>query len=127
MKRIFFLIAVASCFSIHSRTQAQLKPVLSFSLKEAQDYAYANNYDLKNSAYDVQIAKKMVRQNTAIGLPQMDGGIDYIDYLARRLPTSLNLSRELYHQANRKYPLSQSNFWLGIQRHIAGKTYPADL
>jgi len=87
MKRIFFLIAVASCFTIYSRTQAQLKPVLSFSLKEAQDYAYANNYDLKNSAYDVQIAKKMVRQNTAIGLPQMDGGIDYIDYLA--LPTSL--------------------------------------
>jgi len=87
MKRIFFLIAVASCFSIYSRTQAQLKPILSFSLKEAQDYAYANNYDLKNSAYDVQIAKKMVRQNTAIGLPQMDGGIDYIDYLA--LPTSL--------------------------------------
>jgi len=87
MKRIFFLIAVASCFSIHSIIQAQLKPVLSFSLKEAQDYAYANNYDLKNSAYDVQIAKKIVRQNTAIGLPQMDGGIDYIDYLA--LPTSL--------------------------------------
>ena len=87
MKRIFFLIAVVSCFAIHSITHAQLKPVLSFSLKEAQDYAYANNYDLKNSAYDVQIAKKMVRQNTAIGLPQMDGGIDYIDYLA--LPTSL--------------------------------------
>lgn len=87
MKRIFFLIAVVSCFAIHSITHAQIKPVLSFSLKEAQDYAYANNYDLKNSAYDVQIAKKMVRQNTAIGLPQMDGGIDYIDYLA--LPTSL--------------------------------------
>jgi outer membrane protein len=87
MKRIFFLIAVASCFSIHSRTQAQLKPALSFSLKEAQDYAYANNYDLKNSAYDVQIAKKMVKQNTAIGLPQIDGGIDYMDYLS--LPVTL--------------------------------------
>jgi outer membrane protein TolC len=87
MKRIFFLMAVVSCFFIHSISQAQLKPVLSFSLKEAQDYAYANNYDLKNSAYDVQIAKKMVKQNTAIGLPQVNGGIDYIDYLA--LPTSL--------------------------------------
>ena len=83
MKRIFFLIAVASCFSIHYTTKAQLKPVLSFSLKEAQDYAYANNYDLKNSAYDVQIAKKLVKQNTAIGLPQIDGGIDYMDYLAQ--------------------------------------------
>ena len=73
MKRIFFLIAAVTCFFLYSRTQAQTKPVLSFSLKEAQDYAYANNYDLKNSAYDVQIAKKMVRQNTAIGLPQIDG------------------------------------------------------
>lgn len=82
MKRIFFLIAVASCFSIPYSTFAQLKPALSFSLKEAQDYAYANNYDLKNSAFDVQIAKKMVKQNTAIGLPQLDGGIDYMDYLA---------------------------------------------
>jgi outer membrane protein TolC len=87
MNRIFFLIAVVSCFFIHSRTQAQLKPALSFSLKEAQDYAYANNYDLKNSAYDVQIAKKMVKQNTSIGLPQVDGGIDYMDYLA--LPVTL--------------------------------------
>jgi outer membrane protein TolC len=87
MKRIFFLIAVVSFIFIHSRTQAQLKPALSFSLKEAQDYAYANNYDLKNSAYDVQIANKMVKQNTAIGLPQIDGGIDYMDYLA--LPVTL--------------------------------------
>jgi outer membrane protein len=83
MKRILFLIAVASCFSIHSTNFAQLKPVLSFSLKEAQDYAFANNYDLKNSAFDVQIAKKLVKQNTAIGLPQIDGGIDYMDYLSQ--------------------------------------------
>jgi len=82
MKRISFLICVVSCFFLYSRTQAQLKPAFSFSLKEAQDYAYANNYDLKNSAYDVEIAKKMVKQNTAIGLPQIDAGIDYIDYLA---------------------------------------------
>jgi outer membrane protein TolC len=82
MKRIFFLITVVSCFLIHSGTLAQPKPPLSFSLKEAQDYAFANNYDLKNSAYDVEIAKKMVKQNTAIGLPQIDGGIDYIDYLS---------------------------------------------
>jgi outer membrane protein TolC len=87
MKRIFFLIAVVSFFFINPRTEAQPKPVLKFSLTEAQDYAYAHNYDLKNSEYDVQIARKMVKQNTAIGLPQINGGIDYIDYLA--LPTSL--------------------------------------
>jgi outer membrane protein TolC len=82
MKRIFLLIAVVSFFLIHSETQAQPKPALSFSLKEAQDYAYANNYDLKNSAYDVEIAKKMIKQDMAIGFPQIDGGIDYVDYLS---------------------------------------------
>jgi outer membrane protein TolC len=81
MKRIIFLITAISLIFIHSG-HAQLKPALLFSLKEAQDYAYANNYDLKNSGYDVEIAKKMVKQNTAIGLPQIDGGIDYTDYLA---------------------------------------------
>ena len=60
---------------------------MAFSLSQAQDYAYENNYDLKNSATDVEIARKLVRQNTAIGLPQINGGIDYIQYLA--LPVSL--------------------------------------
>jgi outer membrane protein len=87
MKRITFLIVVVSFFCANSKTNAQPGRVMSMSLKEAQDYAYANNFDLKNSAYDVQIARKMVKQNTAIGLPQVDGGIDYMDYLA--LPTSL--------------------------------------
>ena len=48
---------------------------LSFSLKQAQEYAYEHNYDLKNSHYDVEIAKKLVKENTAIGLPQIDGSI----------------------------------------------------
>ena len=98
MKRIFFLIAAVTCFFLYSRTQAQTKPVLSFSLKEAQDYAYANNYDLKNSAYDVQIAKKMVRQNTAIGLPQVDAGIDYIDYLAVPVMVLPDELAQMFHQ-----------------------------
>jgi outer membrane protein TolC len=87
MKRFFFLIAAVLSLFLTSRTQAQIKNAQSFSLKEAQDYAFVNNYDLKNSAFDVDIAKKMVKQNTAIGLPQIDGGIDYMDYLS--LPVSL--------------------------------------
>jgi len=60
---------------------------MAFSMEQAQEYAYQNNFDLKNSATDVVIAQKLVRQNTAIGLPQINGGIDYTDFLA--LPTSL--------------------------------------
>ncbi|MEI6899893.1 MAG: TolC family protein [Bacteroidota bacterium] len=59
----------------------------AFSLSQAQEYAYKNNYDLKNSTTDIEIARKLVKQNTAIGLPQLNANIDYIDYLA--LPTSL--------------------------------------
>ncbi|MBC8316180.1 MAG: TolC family protein [Bacteroidales bacterium] len=60
---------------------------MSFSLKQAQEYAYEHNYDLKNSQYNVEIAEKLIKENTAIGLPQIDGSISYIDYL--QLPTSL--------------------------------------
>ena len=87
MNRIIFLIAFISFFYTSLQINAQPGQTMSMSLKEAQDYAYENNFDLKNSANDVRIAYKMVKQNTAIGLPQVDGGIDYMDYLA--LPTSL--------------------------------------
>jgi len=60
---------------------------MAFSLRQAQDYAYENNYDLKNSAYDIEIARKLVKQNTAIGLPQINASADYMDYLS--LPVSL--------------------------------------
>jgi len=70
-----------------AQNQGKQKPVLAFSLQQAQDYAFDNNYDLKNSATDVKIAQKMVRQNTAIGLPQVNGEISYMDYID--IPTVL--------------------------------------
>ena len=60
---------------------------MRFSLEQAQAYALENNYDLKNSGTDVEIARKMVKQNTAIGLPQLNGGIDYMNNLV--IPTTL--------------------------------------
>ncbi|MCX6304872.1 MAG: TolC family protein [Bacteroidetes bacterium] len=61
--------------------------VLKFSLEQAQAYASENNYDLKNSSTDVEIARKMVKQNTSIGLPQVSGNIDYTNYLV--IPTTM--------------------------------------
>ena len=58
-----------------------------FSLAQAQAFAAENNYDLINSATDVKSAQAMVRQNTAVGLPQVNGGIDYLDYFLQ--PTTL--------------------------------------
>jgi outer membrane protein TolC len=68
-------------------TPVRSQDSLSFTLLQAQEYAYDNNYDLKNSRYDVQIAIKMVKENTAIGLPQISGSVFFMDYIDR--PTSL--------------------------------------
>lgn len=72
---------------LSAQEQKELPARVDFTLLQAQDYAYQNNYDLMNSATDVQIARKMVKQNTSIGLPQINAGIDYVDFLS--LPTSL--------------------------------------
>jgi outer membrane protein len=61
--------------------------VMHFSLEQAQAYALENNYDLKNSTMDVEIARRMVKQNTSIGLPQVNANIDYMNYLV--IPTTL--------------------------------------
>lgn len=81
-------LVVSVIFSILlSIKGSEAQKILSLSLKEAQEYAYQNNYSLKNSNFDVQIAKKLVNQNTAIGLPQLDAGIDYLDFI--NIPTTL--------------------------------------
>jgi len=60
---------------------------MSLSLKEAQDYAVENNYNVINARYDLDIARKQVKENLSYGFPQIDASVDYNYYLA--LPTSL--------------------------------------
>jgi len=88
-------------------------PLLEFTLQQAQDYAYENNYDLKNSATDVKIAGKMVKQNTAIGLPQISGEVDYMDYLD--IPTML-IPGEFIGQPGTWFPLQ-----MGTKYNATGK------
>jgi len=92
MMRTFLLLSIVSLsLLVLPSAYGQQEPLSvtprAFSMQQAQDYAFENNYDLKNSAYDIQIARKMVRQNTAIGLPQVNGSVDYNDFIDR--PTSL--------------------------------------
>ena len=83
-KLFFSVLVLLTCHTtkLAAQNQANQKTVLSFSLQQAQEYAFENNYDLKNSATDVKIAGKMVKQNTAIGLPQVSGSASYMDYLS---------------------------------------------
>jgi outer membrane protein TolC len=84
---LFFSLFLSLPVHLFGQTDQTLPAKVSFSLLQAQDYAYEHNYDLRNSAYDVQIARKIVKQNTSIGLPQINGSATYNDYLS--IPTSV--------------------------------------
>lgn len=59
----------------------------NFSLEEAIAYAKENAYAMQNANDDIAIAKKKVWETTTMGLPQINGNIDYQNFLKR--PVSL--------------------------------------
>ncbi len=84
---VLILLRIGTPVEAQSGSPVNPAGIQGFSLVQAQAYALEHNYDLRNSASDVEIARKMVKQNTAIGLPQVTAGLDYTDYLQR--PTTL--------------------------------------
>jgi outer membrane protein TolC len=84
MKRILILTTVLLLFiSIVGYGQE----IMKFSLEEAQAYAVENNYDILNATTEVEIARKKVKETTAIGLPQINAGASYNDFID--IPTQL--------------------------------------
>ncbi len=60
---------------------------LNLSLQEIQEYALENNFDIKNTELDIEIAKKRKWETTAIGLPNVSGSVQYQNY--PNIPTQL--------------------------------------
>jgi len=60
---------------------------LTFSLKEAQDYAVENSYKSKVAELDISSTDAQRKQFYAIGLPQVNGTITYQNYI--EMPTQL--------------------------------------
>ena len=60
---------------------------LQLSLKEAIEYALKNSYNTKAAKNDIKTAKEIVWETTAIGLPQVNGRLDYQNFLKQ--PVSL--------------------------------------
>ncbi len=73
------LLFLTLLFCVVLSTHAQTNPAqpMKFSLSEAKNYALNNSPVLLNSARDVEIAKKMIWENTATGLPQVDVNSSY--------------------------------------------------
>lgn len=76
MKKEFNLILAVLMLALSSVSFAQ-KEKISFSLKQAKEYAQKNSYILKNSKADIEAAKKKVWETTAEGLPQVNADFAY--------------------------------------------------
>jgi outer membrane protein TolC len=77
---IAFIIALLSSLMLQGQ-------ILTFTLKQAQDYAVQNSYDVKNAQFELAMAERKVKENLSYGFPQIDGSLDYNYFIS--LPTSL--------------------------------------
>lgn len=58
---------------------------LHLSMQDAIDYALKNNYDNKIAAKNIEAAKERKWETTTIGLPQIDGKVDYQNWLKQQV------------------------------------------
>jgi len=65
---------------------SQQDSILTLNINDAQQYAIKNNLNLKNASLDVDAAEKKVWETTAIGLPQINGTLNY-QHIPGELPT----------------------------------------
>ncbi|MEJ2596609.1 MAG: TolC family protein [bacterium] len=77
VKYIMTLLISIGTFSL------QAQQVYRFTLKQAVDFAMENNYDVIYSEKNIEAAKQQMREATAIGLPQLDGAMDYTKNIQR--------------------------------------------
>jgi outer membrane protein len=88
----------------------------AFSAQQAVDYALKNTVQVKNALLAVQIQKQTNREVTAAALPQINGNVNYTNYL--NIPTSL-LPGEFFGQPGTYIPVQ-----FGVKHNL---TYGVDL
>jgi outer membrane protein len=79
MKAVKFasLLIMWMIWSSTIMVEAQTDSTRSFSLAEAQEFAISNFYMTRNAELNIESAHKFMKEVTAIGLPQVSGGVDY--------------------------------------------------
>lgn len=87
MRKYFVIITLIASLAISIGQAQETNVVKRFSLREAQIYALENNYEVINAITDVEIARKKVKENLALGLPQIDASAGYNNFI--ELPTQL--------------------------------------
>lgn len=75
-KKLILIFSLLISFAVFSQENPN-----SFSLQEAINYALENNKTIKNANLDILAAQQQVWETTALGLPQINGAVDYQIYL----------------------------------------------
>lgn len=81
------LIAGILLLSVTAATAQDTASTFTFNLEECIDYAFDNQYTVKNAELDVEMAESVVKETIGGGLPQVTGVMNFQDYL--KLPTQL--------------------------------------
>jgi outer membrane protein TolC len=114
------------CFITAFNAKAQLADTVAhFSLKEAIDYAQKNQSSIQNAIIDEKIAANTVKQTIGIGLPQVNGSVNFQDFI--RVPTNL-VPGEIFGQPGELLPVQfgvkyQSSFGLELNQLLFDGTY----
>jgi outer membrane protein TolC len=90
MKKVLMILLIPLVLAVpvaKSQEQATDTMPTQFSLAQARAFAQEHNYDVINALKDIEIARKKVKETTAIGLPQISGSIAYNDFID--IPTQL--------------------------------------
>ncbi|HET6242938.1 MAG: TolC family protein [Bacteroidetes bacterium] len=89
----FFLLCLSK-LAVHGQssggvqnTSSKNSETLRLSLEQATNYALTHNYSVINARLEVEIAKKKILETTTIGLPQVNGEINFQNML--NIPTQV--------------------------------------
>jgi outer membrane protein TolC len=121
-KSLTLLLCLFSAFT----AEAQLADTIAhFSLQEAIDYAQTYHSSIQNAKIDEEIAANTVKQTIGIGLPKVNGNVNFQDFI--KVPTSL-VPGEIFGQPGRLLPVQfgvkyQSSFGLELNQLLFDGTY----
>jgi len=120
-----YLILIFCLFSVLSAKAQLTDSLANFSLKEAIDYAQNHQSSILNASIDEEIAKNTVKQTIGIGLPQLNGNVNFQDFL--KVPTNL-LPGEFFGQPGTQVPVQfgvqyQSSFGLELNQLLFDGSY----
>ena len=79
-----YLVIIATIFFAVS-VEAQESTTITLSLQQAIDFAVKNSYDNKVAQKDIESAKQQKWETTTIGLPQIEGSVDYQNFLKQQV------------------------------------------